>query len=116
MFNLNLTIMRQVITIHAWKLFRLKKNGKITPLFIDKTRELPFDQWMVAEDHKTKGFAHRPGWHCTVSPEAPHLSKKGRVWLQVEIQDVEIFERPESQGGKWYLAKRMRIPNQVIPR
>jgi len=102
-------------TIKAWKLFRLKKNGAITPLFINKKTELPFDVWMEAENHPTKGFAHRPGWHCTATPEAPHLSEKGRVWLQVEIQGVVEFERPKSQGGKWYLSDHMKIPSQIIP-
>lgn len=99
----------------VWKLFRLKKNGQITPLFINKTKELPFDVWLPAEDHPTKGFAHRPGWHCTSEPKAPHLSTKGRVWLQVEIEDWIAFMRPESQGGLWYLARKMRIPKQDIP-
>ena len=73
------------------------------------------DEWMEAEDHPTKGFAHRPGWHCTAQPKAPHLSEKGRVWLQVEISGAKEFKRPESQGGLWYLADAMKILNQEIP-
>ena len=95
--------------IRVWKLFRLKKNGAITSLFIDKTRELPIDIWLTAYEHRTKGFKFRPGWHCLASPEAPHLSNKGRVWLEVEILDYGEFKRPASQGGKWYLAKEMKI-------
>lgn len=64
---------------------------------------------MDAEDHPTKGYAHRFGWHVMPFPVAPHLSEKQRVWVEVEIEDFEIFERPECQGGVWYLAKRMKI-------
>ena len=102
--------------MYAYKLFRLKKNGAITPLFINKTRELPMGIWMEAQSHETKGFALRPGWHCCTAPRAPHLSDnpkhENRVWLKVEIEDFEEVQRPESQGGKWYLAQKMRIPIQ----
>lgn len=93
----------------AYKLFRLKKNGKITSLFINKKVELPFNKWMKAYSYPTKGFAVRPGWHCTHSPNAPHLGTKGRVWCKVEIRNFTEFKRPENQGGLWYLADEMRI-------
>jgi hypothetical protein len=93
----------------VYKLFRQLKNGDITPLFINKTKRLPFNEWMNAESHPTKGFALRPFWHCTSTPSAPHLSEKGRVWLKVEIEDFTEFQRPDNQGGKWYLANRMKI-------
>ena len=104
----------------AWKLFRIKKSGEITSLFINKKKALFFDTWMDAEDHPTKGFAQRPGWHCLKNPTAPHLkeslkSGEQRAWLQVEIQDYHQFKRPPSQGGVWFLAKRMRILTQEIP-
>ena len=93
----------------AYKLCRQLKNGDITPLFINKKKRLPFNEWMEAECHPTKGFAIRPFWHCTSKPVAPHLSEKNRVWIKVEIQDFTDFNRPNSQGGKWYLAKRMKM-------
>jgi len=97
----------------AWKLFRLKANGALTPLFIGKSQELPVGEWMEAEDIPTKGFAHRPGWHATLKPLAPHLKEdaKGekRVWIEVVIEDFSTFKRPQSQGGTWVLAKRMMI-------
>jgi hypothetical protein len=97
----------------AWKLFRLKANGELTPLFINKQKELPIGEWMEAEDHPTNGFAHRPGWHATLKPVAPHLKEhaKGqkRVWIEVVIEDYTTFDRPQSQGGTWVLAKRMMI-------
>jgi hypothetical protein len=64
---------------------------------------------MDAEAHRRKGFAYRPGWHCTLKPEAPHLSPKGRVWARVEIADYEEYDRPASQGGTWALAQRMKV-------
>lgn len=93
----------------AYKLFRQLKNGDITPLFINKTKRLQFDEWMDAECHPTKGFTIRPFWHCTSTPNAPHLSEKNRIWLKVEIEEFTEYQRPDNQGGKWYLANRMKI-------
>ena len=95
--------------IKAYKLFRLRKDGTLGPLFINKKQVLPLDQWLSAEDHPTKGYAHRPGWHCLPNMEAPHLTTKGRVWAQVVITESKEIERPESQGGAWYLANKMKI-------
>ena len=93
----------------AYKLFRKLKSGKITSLFINKTRALPFGEWLQAENHPTKGYANRPFWHATESPHAPHLSENGRIWIQVEIEDFEIVDRPQNQGGRWYLANRIKL-------
>jgi len=98
----------------AYKLFRLTKKGSLTSLFINKRFELPLKAWLVAESHKTKGFTFRKGWHCCKEPVAPHLKmvlKSGevRVWAKVEIGDYVEFPRPESQGGDWLLADKMRI-------
>lgn len=96
----------------VYKLFRQLKNGDITSLFINKTERLTYDTWLEAKEYPTKGFKFRPYWHCTEQPVAPHLSEKDRVWLKVEIKDYEKFDRPEHQGGTWYLAKQMRIINE----
>lgn len=93
----------------SYKLCRQLKNGDIKPLFINKNKKLPFNEWLEAECHPTKGFKVRPFWHCTSTPEAPHLSKKNRVWIKIEMEDYEEFERPNSQGGLWYLAKRIKL-------
>lgn len=93
----------------AYKLCRLLKNGDITSLFINKKKALPFNEWLEAECHPTKGYKERPYWHCTSTPVAPHLSKKGRVWLKLEIEDYEEFHRPDCQGGLWFLAKRIKL-------
>jgi hypothetical protein len=34
---------------------------------------------------------------------------KGRVWVKLEMLDFWEFERPESQGGMWYLAKNIKL-------
>jgi len=93
----------------AWKLFRLTKTG-LAPLFINKKLRLDTNVWYPAESHPTKGFAVRAGWHVCGKKEAPHLRTTGdRIWRQVEIEDYTVLQRPESQGGTWYLANRMRI-------
>ena len=95
--------------MRAYKLVRQRKDGTLGPLFIDARLRMPLNEWMPAELHPKKGFAVRQGWHCTHAPEAPHLSKKGRVWVEVDIEDYEKFERPEAQGGLWYIAQRMKV-------
>ena len=97
----------------AYKLMRLKKDGKVYPLFINKNKATEFGVWLPAECHPTKGFAVREGWHCCFTPLAPHLKEKlatgeQRVWVEVEVEDYETYDRPESQGGAWILAKRMK--------
>ena len=95
--------------MRAFKLVREMKDGSLAPLFINKKFRLLIGEWMEAEDHPTKGFAHRKGWHCTLEKSAPHLSEKGRVWVEVEVEDYEFFDRPLSQGGKWVLAQKMKV-------
>lgn len=95
--------------IEAFKLFRLRKDGTLGPLFINARKRVPIGEWLPAEDHPTKGYAHRPGWHCTLKPVAPHLSEKGRVWCRVLVDKVREFNRPESQGGTWVLAETMKV-------
>ena len=93
----------------GYKLVSQRKNGTIGPLFINKKLVIKIGEWMEAEAHLTKGFKFRPGWHVLANRHAPHLSKKNRVWCIVEFEDYTTEHRPLSQGGKWYLAKRMRI-------
>ena len=97
----------------TYKLFRVRKDGTIGSLFINRKARLPLNKWLTAEEYPTKGFAFRPGWHCTAKPEAPHLSEKDRAWFKVEIKHFTEEHRPESQGGLWYLAKKMRILEPV---
>jgi len=94
----------------AYKLFKSRKDGSIGPLYINCLQRIDMNVWLEAEDHPTKGFAHRPGWHCCTTPSAPHIKEKEeRVWYLVEIEDYTEFIRPKNQGGKWYLANRMKV-------
>ena len=102
----------------AYKLVRKKKDGKLYPLFINKTIATPIGIWIEAECHPTKGFAVRQGWHCCFNPYAPHLKEQlsngeQRVWAEVEVEDWESYNRPESQGGSWILAQKMKIIKEL---
>jgi len=99
--------------LKAYKLIRKLKDGTLSPLFINKKSRILFDVWLEAEAHPTKGFAFRKGFHCTLKPEAPHLSTKDRVWVEVEVEDFEYFKRPESQGGVWVLAQKMKVIREL---
>lgn len=93
----------------CYKLLRLRKNGTLGSLFIDRKGIIPTGVWLKAKAVRTRGYAFRPGWHCCAEPLAPHLSKKGRVWCVVDIRDYSEVKRPQSQGGLWYLADRMKL-------
>lgn len=100
--------------MRAYKLLRIKKDGKLYPLFIHKTVSTPIGEWLQAECYPTKGFCIRKGFHCCFSPFAPHLKLKlangeQRVWVECEVEDWSSYERPECQGGNWILAQRMKI-------
>lgn len=100
----------------AYKLVRKMRDG-YAPLFINKKQRLQIGVPYKAENHPTKGFAERFGWHCTLKPDAPHLSedKDNRVWVQVFLTgDVKYYDRPESQGGTWVLCTgSMRIVREL---
>jgi len=97
----------------AYKLLKKRKNGTLGPLFINRRQVIPIGKWLQAENHPTKGYAVRPGWHTASKPEAPHLSMKGRVWAKVEIEDYEKLIRPQSQGGVWWLSKQIKIVGEL---
>lgn len=99
--------------MEAYKLFRKRRDGSYGPLFINRRQRIKEGEWLQAENHPTRGFAIRPGWHTSHKPEAPHLSKKDRVWCKVQIEDYTPFERPESQGGMWFIANRMKVICQI---
>ena len=82
----------------GYKLFEMRDDGKLFPLFIGKTKETLMNEWVMAEiiDYHPS-FAHRPGWHIGATmPSAPWLmsadgtykSQRGkrfrRVWCEVE--------------------------------
>ena len=90
----------------AYKLFRLRKDGTLGPLFINRRQRVPVGVWLDAEDHPTKGYKHRPGWHAMDAPHAKHLTERDRVWMEVELDDVESTVM---MGRTWYVAQRMRV-------
>ena len=91
----------------GYKLFEMRDDGKLFPLFIGKTKETPVNEWVLAEiiDYHPN-FAHRPGWHIGAKiPSAPWLmgadgtykSQRGkrfqRVWCEVEYAaDVDYTD------------------------
>lgn len=93
----------------GYKLFRLRKDGTIGSLFINKKEILPLNEWLEAKNYPTKGYAERFGWHLCEKPEAPHLSLKNRAWFKVEFMNCETIKRPLSQGGLWFLAPYIKI-------
>lgn len=93
----------------GYKLVKLRKDGTISPLFINKSMVIPINKWLNAESHPTKGYAIRKGWHVMDKPIAPHLSKTGRVWCKIEMIGYKELQRPKSQGGLWWLANKMRV-------
>jgi hypothetical protein len=103
----------------AYKLFRLRGDGSLGPLFINRKQRIKIGESYPMEDHPTKGFAHRPGWHCTNQPVAPHLkmnlkSGEKRVWAEVEIPATSTpHPRPPSQGGMWYLAPSLTVTELI---
>lgn len=97
----------------AYKLVRKLKDGSLSPLFINKRMRIKLGETYVAECHPTKGFAVRPGWHCTSKPVAPHLSEKNRVWVKVDIEDWTVHNRPESQGGIWFTANKIKFIGEI---
>lgn len=104
-------------TSFGYKLFEMRADGKLFPLFIGKKKETPVNEWVPAEiimDHK--GFAHRPGWHLGATmPSAPWLmsadgtykSQRGkrfkRVWCEVEYAaDIDYTDVVEQLPKKCF--------------
>lgn len=90
---------KDMIIATGYKLFEVNEEGIPYTLFIDKNTPIPVGVWLPAENHPTKGFAVRPGWHVGQIPDAPWLKsydgtdtgyykprwKKGaRKWAKVE--------------------------------
>lgn len=92
------------------KLFRVRRDGTLGSLFINRTKILQAGVLYRAKTYPTKGFAVRPGFHICKEPRAPHLSMKGRQWYRVRFGgDVQFHLQPDSQGGLWYTATNMTI-------
>jgi len=75
----------------AYKLLTLRKDKTIGPLFINRKQIIPVGEWLDAEDHPTKGYAHRCGWHSCGDICAPHLKMYGRIWCRCSIPDDSVI-------------------------
>jgi hypothetical protein len=95
--------------MQVYKLFRVRKDGTIGSLFINKKERLSLNKWLDAKSYPTKGYKIRPFWHCMKEPFAPHLSMEGRKWFKVDMRNFKMFNRPKIQGGLWYLAQKIKI-------
>jgi len=93
----------------AYKLLRVRRDGTLGPLFINRKQVIPIGEWIRAGNHPTKGYAHRPGWHSAEKPIAPHLSTKGRAWYRCSIDIYSVSFRPKCQGNRWYISKWIKI-------
>ena len=102
--------------IKGYKLFRQRTDGTLGSLFFVRKQIIPLGVWLEAYGFHKKGYAYRPGWHCTKHPVAPHLysKKEPRVWAEVELKGVTELWRPGAQGGLWYIADHMRVL-RVLP-
>ena len=102
----------------GFKLFEMRDDGKLFPLFIGKTQETPMNEWVPAEIiEEHKGFAHRPGWHIgAMLPSAPWLmgadgtykSQRGkrfrRVWCEVQyVADIDYTSEVEKLPKKCFV-------------
>jgi len=98
----------------GYKLFRKRVDGSYGPLFINRKLRMQIGVAYEMEDHPTKGYAHRPGWHVCSAPIAPHLRQGGdRVWCKVAFTHLATLQRPASQGGTWYLGSNMTIIGEM---
>jgi hypothetical protein len=104
----------------GYKLFEMREDGKLFPLFIGKNEETKMNEWVMAEiiDYHP-GFAHRPGWHLGAElPAAPWLmsadgiykSQRGkrfkRVWCEVEyVADVDYTAEVVNLPKKCFVDK-----------
>lgn len=102
----------------GYKLFEMRDDGKLFPLFIGKNTETPMNEWAMAEiiEYHPK-FSHRPGWHLGAQlPSAPWLmsadgtykSQRGkrfrRVWCEVEYAaDIDYTETVQSLPKKCFV-------------
>ena len=88
----------------GFKLFEMRDDQKLFPLFIGKNTETPMGEWVMAEIvEKHDGFAHRPGWHIgaylpsavwLMSADGTYKSQRGkrfkRVWCEISyVADVD---------------------------
>lgn len=94
----------------GFKLMRIK-NGKLYPLYVLHTKEVPMNVWLPAESGplndrgKVKGkmeLAYRPGWHIAgTCPEAPQITEKRNemVWVECEYPTEIDYNEVARRNG-----------------
>jgi hypothetical protein len=68
--------------MHAFKLFKLRKDGTLGPLFINARQRIPVGEWLEAGDHPThEGLRPSPGLalHPAAGSPAPQREPEGRT-------------------------------------
>ena len=105
--------------VRAYKLFKKRKDGTYGPAQVEQknlvcSRYVPGVMY-EAEDANPRYLKHRPGFHCCAIPYAPHMKDDmpGRAWCEVLIRVKGTEQRPESQGGLWFLASELLIVREV---
>ena len=109
----------------GYKLFRLRKDGQLYPLYVLANKPTPMGVWLKAESgirtekgkvkSKLGELAYRPGRH--LNDDAPYVNhiysvhggkrylKDNCVWAEVEYKtDVPYQEQAHARGfrnGKW---------------
>jgi len=106
-------LIEEDVKMQGYKLFRRRKDGSIGPLFINKRQRINIGVEYPYEECLTKGFKFRPGWHICRQPFAPHLSKRDRVWAEVDFTLMDVMDRPASQGGVWYLGSTLKVKKLI---
>ena len=98
--------------IETSKLFTLRKDGTLGPLFIGAKERIPVGEWYEFDEKLfRKGFAERPAIHAATK-DAPHIKPKageGRIMKRVLLRNWKTFKRPESQGDDWIIAGEMKV-------
>lgn len=76
----------------GYKLFEQDPEGNLYALFIDKKTPMPINEWLKAENHPTKGFGPRPGFHIgenipsavwLMSFDGTYKSQRSKYWKRV---------------------------------
>jgi hypothetical protein len=104
----------------AFKLFRVRRDGSLGPVIINRGQRVPVGKWLKCEDHSDKarsyGVAVRVGFHATKEAHAPHLTNgskqaitDNRTWFVVELRKVRAEHRGVDGGSDWYVAEQMRV-------
>lgn len=104
---------------YGYKLFRINKDGKLFPLYVNTDEEIPIGIWIKAktgtklENGKVKSklgpLAYRPGWH--INDKIPYVShiysvhenkkymKDGTVWAKVYYHTNVNYQDKANKAG-----------------